>query len=456
MNIAIIGNSTLNDVMKQHFAAEGFSTVCIEDIGELRSLSGEPGSFSLSLRTSGGTIDADWIVVTEPVKGESDVPFGISLSEARTMDVFDDKGQPIVFLLDYPKESPAFMTRLALEKAVALAKKKKRVLYLSKFMRTAEPGMESLYSAARIAGVGFVKYESLNISCDDEEGECKLTLHGGYENLEISTSALILADGIATDAQIDRAAKALRLKNFENGVSKTNAYYLFPTFTSRKGIHVLSGADGEIGPADLAFYLRHIVASIRDAFSKQNALYAVVDAAKCAYCYTCYRVCPHGAMAPDPENSAMRNLNSNCNGCGICISVCPASAIELCGVAQESAERSSGGMKVFCCENSGEIALKKLSGSKSIDKPLSIASVPCGGIVSAQQILSALNDHENVLVLVCIDEACRHEEGNKRAMKQVERAKSLLRAAGMDDGRVQVQQLSAAMPMSILECFAQV
>lgn len=462
MNIAIIGNSALNDEIAKRFAAEGFTTVCIEKLEDLRSLNGEPGSFSI--RSAQGTIDAGWIVITEPVKtakaqmgsinDERVVPFGISLGEVGASDDFFDKGQPIVFLLDYPNESPAFMTRLALEKAISLAKKKKKVLYASRSMRTAEPGLESLYLSARNAGVGFIKYDSLEVSCDAEEGEYKLQMHGGYEDLEICTTALIVADSILADTQIDFAAKALRLKNLEYGVSKADAFYLFPTFTSRKGIHVLSGAEGEISVSDLAFYVRHIVASIRDTLSSVNSVYAVVDAAKCAYCYTCYRTCPHGAMAPDPQNSAMMNLNANCNGCGICVSVCPAAAIELCGVTEEPVSEL-GGRKVFCCENSGEIALKKLADEDFLGKPLSITSVPCGGIISAQMILSALNEHESVLVLVCMDEACRHEEGNKRAVKQVEKAKNLLRSAGLDDKRVQMVQLSHAMPRRILDYTSQ-
>jgi coenzyme F420-reducing hydrogenase delta subunit len=66
-----------------------------------------------------------------------------------------------------------------------------------------------------------------------------------------------------------------------------------------------------------------------------------------------------------------------------------------------------------------------------------------------------LTDHDDVLVLVCPDEACRHLEGNKRALKSVERAKSLLRAVGGDENRIHVQQISHAMPQALREQLAE-
>ncbi|NLA85255.1 MAG: hypothetical protein GX854_12260, partial [Clostridiales bacterium] len=67
----------------------------------------------------------------------------------------DDFGKAVVIVLDYPAESPGIMTRLALEKGLELALKKKRVFFLARFIRTAGSALEKLYKEARNAGVTF-------------------------------------------------------------------------------------------------------------------------------------------------------------------------------------------------------------------------------------------------------------------------------------------------------------
>ena len=55
----------------------------------------------------------------------------------------------------------------------------------------------------------------------------------------------------------------------------------------------------------------------------------VIDEEKCAYCLTCVRVCPFGAMTKNPEKGVAKVIESFCHACGICAGECPAEAIEL-------------------------------------------------------------------------------------------------------------------------------
>ena len=87
----------------------------------------------------------------------------------------------------------------------------------------------------------------------------------------------------------------------------------------------------------------------RDALINPDG-YAEVDTEKCAFCYTCYRACPHGAMAPDNDKSAMQNIRESCSGCGICFSVCPANAITMKGRQENDINAAAGSIHVFCCK----------------------------------------------------------------------------------------------------------
>ena len=253
---------------------------------------------------------------------------------------------------------------------------------------------------------------------------------------------------------IDKVARALKLKSVKSGVVENNKNFLFPDYTNRKGIHVFSYADNEFQGEELALRIKSIVSNVKHDFDHLiNPSYAEVDSTKCAACYTCYRVCPHAAMVFDNENSAMKNLPNNCYACGICASVCPASAISIIENEKiEKDDRKTGKLKIFCCENSGEIAVRKLHDefSENFEK-IDIAAMSCGGDLSAEMILSSLQNYTKVLVAVCIDEACQHFEGNQRAVKQVERVKRMLEAAGMDKTNVEIVKLSNAMPRVVFD-----
>ena len=143
----------------------------------------------------------------------------------------------------------------------------------------------------------------------------------------------------------------------------------------------------------------------------------------------------------------MKNLKNACQACGICVSVCPANAVSIAGKVAEEAKIEPNTLKIMCCENSGELAARKLENefSELFDK-IEVVPVSCGGELSVEMIISSLKQYEKVLVLTCMDEACRHFEGNKRAERFVEKAKGMLKSSGLDNNRVECLKISHAMP----------
>jgi len=62
-----------------------------------------------------------------------------------------------------------------------------------------------------------------------------------------------------------------------------------------------------------------------------------------------------------------------------------------------------------------------------------------------EQLSGALRFYGKVIILVCMDDACRHFDGNKRACRQADRLASMLEKAGIDSGRVCCIKISHAM-----------
>lgn len=556
MNILIAGKSPVNDILKEQLSEEGFIPVVIEDTTGIKSITGEKGLFIIN--TAGGMLEAGYIIVTREVDGGAREPSGngrafphTPLSAMDKAGIIHDYGMPVALLLDYPRESPSFMTRIALRHAIRLTRKQKKVVYMSRFMRTSGADLESLSREARNLGVTFIKYNGISVDYNQDSGIFSLSMSDGFDSVNIKSAVLISAQRSEPDAEMIRLSRLFKLKLDENRFINGDNYFLYPVLTSRKGIYVFNSLPGQFEEKELIEKARFTVNAIKNELNgTQTEKYANINDTRCAFCYTCYRACPHAAMIPDRENPVMKNLKEACFGCGICASVCPANAIDIAsdvrtaesgdmvsgyrtaesgdmasgyraaesgsmasgyrtaesgGMASGYRTEESGGMasgtgaakytgiapgtgdsanaaikpkapgqvepevagnseipeqpgtariKVYCCENSGEVAVKRYLKELGVDSSnIDISSSVCGGDIGAAELISALGGFDKVLVAVCMDNACRHFEGNKRAFLQAGRAKEMLEAAGMDAGRIECIKLSAAMPFVLNEYF---
>jgi len=245
----------------------------------------------------------------------------------------------------------------------------------------------------------------------------------------------------------------MRLEQDKTGFVGGDNPWLYPTLTNRKGVFVINNVCGMPLKDGVLSQIAYTISAIKKEMNEPtNDSYAEVDPGKCAFCYTCWRVCPHAAMTPnfETEEPVMKNLNEACFSCGICVSLCPAGAITIRnGLENKLKEKNSlsNRLKVLCCENSAEIALKKVKDMhESSFEKIDVSAISCGGEIKAAELISLLNQYQKVLVAVCIDDACKHFDGNKRAYKQVTRACELLKVAGLDPSRVQYIKVSHAMP----------
>ena len=483
MNVLIVGKNEINKVIADRLEARGYTALTIEDVGLVRGLLGESGSFTLRLGAgagiggpdTGGTgeTDAVAVLVSEPAgKALPDIDGGrpVYLFDTDAIRKIADRRArtPVVFVLDYFNESPLASTVRTLEVSRALALKKRNVVCLFRFMRSAGLRHETLYRAARNAGVTFIKYETLDLRYDDAKDVFRIAVSDGIHQVDISTKHVVTDSGYGAGDSLQILAGKLRLKVNPAGYVNEDRYMLNPTLTSRKGVYYFGGdVRADKFDESLRYTLSAIEADVGcpagetpaggavtgspaggAAAEDPDKNVAVVDGEKCVFCYTCYRACPHGAMEPEEDKRAMKNLRAACEACGICAAVCPANAITLRqdDFAPGEAEGKRGRVKLYCCENSGDIALREvLPMMGDLASRIDMETVPCGGRIGFEQLSGALRFYGRTVALVCMDDACKHFDGNKRACKQADRLSGMLEDAGVDKGKVGYIQTSHAM-----------
>lgn len=493
MNIVIIGKSKINRELKDWCAKEGFVPIAFENIDDIKSFNGEMGKFVI--KTSAIDIEAGSVIVTAESRiakpkddrtGKDDAfPSLVNIDNEEFFNNIINNNdrlpgslkEPIVLILDYPCESPAYMTHAVLKRAIALARKKRKVICAARFIRTAAPGIEDLYMEARNMGITFIKYNDIAIDYSDEEGVYHIKFTDDFSTVTVNTR-FVAAGNRVHNENIEKIVDKLKLRVDEDGCVNMQRYFMYPCFTNRKGIYFLDGGAHVDSLEDLALRIKYILKDIKNNLAgvvatgttcqgilelplfnleRNQALTiecAEIDAGKCAFCYTCFRVCPHYAMAPDYENSVMMNLENSCYACGICASACPANAITIKArkVVDLSEEPVAGSLEILCCENSGEIAVKMVEQVFSdIFREIAVTPLSCAGELSIERIFSSLKNNSKVLVLTCMDNACRHLQGNIRAKQKVERAREMLKAAGVDESRVEYACVSHAMPSVLMD-----
>ncbi|MDR1133803.1 MAG: hydrogenase iron-sulfur subunit [Synergistaceae bacterium] len=452
MNLLIAGKSDINRAAREFFESRGVGVKTAEDISGITKFEGEVGDFRAA--AGGEEIEAAFVLLTELPACEPEPIDGGAVEGlfARSPEEMTSRSReyPDVFLLDYFRESPAHAAIRALGAAGALAAKKRRAYYLSRFARTADYESETLYSETRNAGAVFVKYDELKIT--RAGGVFKIAASDGALEYEISTDHIYSDGARDVGGRFRAAARVFGLRAGKGGFLVEDRHFLEPVRTSRRGVYHI-GRDAALRAGEtFAFILRDAkrdAAGFRDGRAR-----AEIDGNKCVLCRTCERACPHAAMTPDTAARAMKNMVSACEGCGICVSLCPCSAIALAGERDyESPGRACGHRTlIMCCENGANEAIgEALSFMGALAADVDIRAVPCGGRISAGELGRALENYGGVMAAVCPDGACAHFDGNKRACLQAGQMADALKLAGLSGMDVATVQVSHAMPRALAD-----
>ncbi|MCL2421578.1 MAG: 4Fe-4S binding protein, partial [Defluviitaleaceae bacterium] len=382
MNVLIAGKNEINEALQRELVNRDFGVHVISNIESLTQLKGHPGHFEAA--TSSGKIPAAGVIITEPPAYE-DVVIGdgkaINLTYPDLLGVLNNAtDSKIIFLLDYLSETPEHLTAKALENALYLTQQNRQVVFLSRFVKTSSNGMEQVYREARQEGVTFIKYERIN--CAFQDGIFNIQVFDGTFTSDFSTSSLI---SIGNEAGSKQIIKKFRLASTNSGYINGNKFFLDPILTSRKGVFYFNPNLNERSSHEgVQKIISNIVTELH-SLADDPISYGEIDAKKCAFCYSCYRACPHAALEPDIENDAMKCVVPSCFACGACAAICPGQAITIKNADTPVlvSDAAKDKCKVFCCENAAYLALSSIdedAGKFDIEK------IPCGGRIGQDWI----------------------------------------------------------------------
>jgi len=184
---------------------------------------------------------------------------------------------------------------------------------------------------------------------------------------------------------------------------------------------------------------------------------AFVNHNKCAFCLTCVRLCPHGAIGfrSRPEVDPL-----SCKVCGVCVVECPMDAIEIrCGDLIHSADATSFvypnversvKIKMFVCSRSGSQAVAKIH--STLLSNVEICELPCAGSINPNFILKSFRDGaEGIIISGCFKGNCASIYGSTFAEERVARTTKALKQAGIDTERLEFTYVAGNTPDRIIE-----
>jgi quinone-modifying oxidoreductase subunit QmoB len=442
---------------------------------------GYAGAFELRLAQSGGILSRRVAAVALAFEenGRANVA-AIGLESAIGVKVISDlerelaatpvgqlfTSQSRVALLNGWREEshPAVAARML---AVCLRLQKSKIVQTFFFtgnLKVAGDGLEALYQEAKASGTVFVKSsERIPEARSLEGGKVQIDY---WEELtrqrhQLRADWVVVDESLHADPRLAYLSDVLGLEMDRTGFAQSDNVRRTSNFTNRRGIfaagssRAILSAQEKQNDADQAALEILKFLSDRD---KEQLPRVEINPGKCARCLTCYRLCPHWAIAIGPRISV---VSTACQSCGICAAGCPAQAIEVEGlpirstlqrVARMGQRSQDGGavsprLVLFCCSRSAAQA-HRLASAMGFRLPpgTQVIDVPCGGAVSARDLLAALDSGaDGVMLCTCHQDNCRSQLGSQHAHRRAATVVALLNLAGVPPERLQVIGVAANM-----------
>ncbi len=414
---------------------------------DLVACQGEIGDFKLicNKENQPEEINVANIIINLPYQEEPVLEKADSLF-SDDYDINEDK--PVIILQDYPELSAAVISQAGLEKALEIKDNypDKEVYYLYQAMRFIEDN-DRLYERARESEIIFLKFDLGQLKIIEEE-----IIHYNREDIDLKLNGNILAAPELKPAkETERIARIFNLADGYKEYLQLDNIYLQPTLSGKRGVYLLKGSRG---PTALTYFEEELDFTLNEVSKNLAGVTEIdkydreVDDQKCILCYTCYRVCPHGAIQRDDELNSMKVMDLACQGCNLCLSRCPTNAIQIEDDYLKIEGENEQDPILIICENSAEIAAEKYNSMVGKDPLESYQKieVPCVSTVERGQIFEILSKYSSdIMILGCVSEACKHLTGHDRCQQVVERIKEDLEKLEIEQDRVHYERLSPRM-----------
>lgn len=449
----------------------------------LISCQGSVGNFKIEAKQNNKTvtINAGCIIVAEKDQRMSNFSlYGLNASSnvitlSQMKNVLHDSSceksllsgiKKLVFLTGIVKESMPVIAKDVMLSSLLLQKDFNVQTYiLTKNLKVAGDGLESLYRATKNAGTVYIKFTDTVPDIYQEE---KDTIHIKFfdeitsKNFRLTPDMTVVDETIVPSLNATDLAKILHIETDINGFVQADNVHRYSVLTNRKGIMVAGPSRSILADDDQRIDAENAVLAVTglDEGETETTLEkAEIHPGQCIRCLTCYRLCPYHAIT---LNARVTVEPDACERCGICAAHCPRGAVRIKDLepGEISVQIKTGDVAqaeqtfvplivAFCCSRSAAQArdLAICMGYR-LPQGLKMVEVPCSGAVSYDHIFTALdNNADGVMVLTCHKGNCHSEQGNVYAAETVQQIKDMFLRTGFEKERLLIQTLASNMGM---------
>ena len=448
---------------------------------QLISCKGYVGAFSIAAKQNNRpvTIDVGHIIIAEEDQRTSNFSlYGLKASPnvitlAKMKEILHDssseksvlsKIKTVVFLTSLVEENSPVVVKEVMLSSLLLQKDLNLQTYiLTKNLKVAGYGLESLYRETKSAGTIYIKFtDMLPVIHQGEEGNVRIEFFDEItsKNFRLTPDMTVVDETIIPSRYASDLAKTFHIETDINGFVQSDNVHRYSVLTNRKGIMVAGPSRSIMADDDQITDAENATLAVTDLNSERtetNAIKAQIHNGQCIRCLTCYRLCPYQAITLNARVTVMPNA---CERCGICAAHCPRGAVRITDLEPDAISdliKTDSGMQsqktftplivAFCCRRSAAQAqdLAICMGHR-LPPGLRVVEVPCSGVVSYNHILAALhNNADGVMVLTCHKGNCHSEHGNIYAEQTVEQIQGMFSRIGFEKERILIQTLASNM-----------
>ncbi len=309
---------------------------------------------------------------------------------------------------------------------------------------------EKLYKEAINKGVQFIKI--------DKKPEIS------YRNGKIifdsgeSYDMVVLPPVIAPNEGTENLANMLDIPLDEQGYFCSGHALMAPVSTICEGVYIAGSAGGAKDIADAIAQGSAVAGEVLSRIMPGRRLelepiIVEMDKDFCSKCGICLSLCPYSAINYEKDKSVSVN-EILCRGCGICAAVCPSGILklkhykedqvlaELEGIIQEDEEPI---IVAFLCSWCSYQAADG-AGQAHLKYPANIMPIKlmCTGNLAPFYIFKAFQQGASgVIVLGCHPGACHYKKGNLMNLRRAILLKTLLKQFGIEEERFKIDWVSA-------------
>lgn len=444
----------------------------------LRACTGSIGDFQVILSSKGRrhTVNVSHIVVAEEYLHKPDFPdLGLtkcarvlSLSEygqmnpAVTAHGHSSPGKrKIVFLSGLNRESNPVLLEVIMNQALNIQSLGMDQAYVfTGNLKVAGDGLEKLYRKSKEAGVIFFKFtETMPEIVQTSDNRVRIDFYDEIlrEHFRFMPDLTIVEDNLLPSPGLKNLSEILDIGMDSTGFLQPDNIHRHTVFTSRRGVLVTGPSRGiQSRKSHETDGENAVLRVLQDHFRKNqgNETFGEINPDLCARCLTCYRLCPHQAVA---INNSIQIIPAACEACGLCAAECPAMAIHMVSdkpgiqagierINEETGDANTS-IAVLACERSGTAAMENaLDAGLQIPNRIKFFQVPCAGSISVRHVLMLLKqDISGIMVLTCHPDNCFSEKGNTHARIRMEHVKQRLREMGINGECLKVASIASNM-----------